>query len=57
MMIPILNNAALLKMKITGNLLAEVFVLIAPKVIVGVSTLELDSLIERELDAGNLLPD
>ncbi len=56
MVIPILNDASLLKMKIAGELLAEVFVVIAPHVVAGVSTLELDSLIERELDIRKLVP-
>lgn len=55
MMIPILDNASLLKMKTAGDLLAEVFVIIAPRVVAGVSTLELDSLIERELDSRKLV--
>jgi len=56
MVIPILNDASLIKMKVAGELLAEVFVVIAQHVIAGISTLELDSLIERELELRKLVP-
>lgn len=56
MMIPILNDASSLKMKTAGQLLAETFLEISPKVVAGVSTLVLDSLIERELDIRKLVP-
>jgi methionyl aminopeptidase len=49
MMVPILNAASVQKMKDAGQLLAEIFEIIAPRVIVGVTTAELDSLIEREI--------
>lgn len=55
MMIPILNDSDILKMKASGVLLAEVFEILVSKTVAGVSTLELDSLIERELNARRLV--
>lgn len=54
MNIPIKPPLILAKMANTGSLLAEVFVVIKPYVEQGISTLELDSIIERELDARKL---
>ena len=54
-MIPIKNDIAIAKMQATGQLLAEVFDTITLFVKAQMSTLELDSLIERELKARNLV--
>ena len=56
MIIPILDNASLLMMKTAGDLLSQVFATIASNVVAGLSTADLDSLIERELDARKLVP-
>jgi methionyl aminopeptidase len=55
MMIPILNAAAVKKMETSGRLLAEIFEIIAPRVVAGVTTAELDSLIEQEIFARTMI--
>ena len=55
MMVPILNAAAVQKMQTSGQLLAEIVEIITPCVEAGVTTAELDSLIEREMLARKML--
>jgi methionyl aminopeptidase len=55
MMVPILNAADIEKMKTSGLLLAEIFEIIAPRVAAGVTTAELDSLIEQEISSRTMI--
>lgn len=55
MMVPILNADSVQKMKDSGQMLAEIFEIIVPHVVVGVTTAELDSLIEREILARRMV--
>jgi methionyl aminopeptidase len=54
-MIPIKDHVSISKMQTTGQLLAEVFDAISDFIKAQISTLELDSLIERELKIRNLI--
>ncbi len=56
MIVPILDDVSLTKMKTAGHLLAEILASIEAKISAGISTLELDSLIEKKLDAAKLIP-